>query len=43
MKTINWCRKQVKGIKLVEPNDNLSLQYFETAEESLKVLHNLKK
>jgi len=43
MKKINWCRKQVKGIKLVEPNDNLSLQYFETAEESLKVLHNLKK
>ncbi len=41
MKQINWCKKQEKGIKLVEPNDNLSEEYFKNAEESLRVLRNI--
>lgn len=42
MKKINWCKKQKKGIKIIEPNDNLSQEYFENAEESLRVLRNIK-
>ena len=42
MNKINWCKKQSKGIKLVEPNDNLSEEYFNNAEESLRVLRSIK-
>jgi len=42
MKKISWCKKQDKGVKLVEPNDNLSQEYFENAEESLRVLKSIK-
>lgn len=42
MKKINWCKKQKKGIKLVEPNDNLSEEYYQNSEESLKVLRSIK-
>lgn len=42
MKKISWCKKQTKGIKLIEPNDNLSQEYFKNAEESLRVLRNIK-
>lgn len=42
MVTINWCRKQKKGIKLIEPNDNLSKEYMQTAEETLDVLKSIK-
>lgn len=42
MKGINWCKKQNKGIKLIEPNDNLSQEYYQNAEESLKVLRSIK-
>ena len=38
MSRISWCKKQDKGIKVVEPNDNLSREYFENAEESLRIL-----
>ena len=41
MKKISWCKKQDKGIKLVEPNDNLSDEYYKNAEESLKVLRSI--
>lgn len=41
MKKIGWCKKQEKGIKLTEPNDNLSREYLENAEESLKVLRSI--
>ncbi len=41
MRQINWCKKQDKGIKLVEPNDNLSREYYENAEESLGVLRSI--
>ena len=42
MNKISWCKKQTKGIKLIEPNNNLSQEYFQNAEESLKVLRHIK-
>lgn len=42
MNKISWCKKQERGIKLIEPNDNLSQEYFQNAEESLKVLRSIK-
>ncbi len=41
MNKISWCKKQEKGIKLIEPNDNLSEEYYQNAEESLKVLRSI--
>lgn len=41
MEKISWCKKQPKGIKLIEPNDNLSNEYYENAEESVKVLKSI--
>lgn len=38
MVTIVWCKKQKKGIKLVEANNNLSKEYLDSAEETLKIL-----
>ena len=32
MNKINWCKGKEKGIKLIEPNDNLSAEYYENAE-----------
>jgi len=42
MKKINWCKSQEKGIKLIEPNDNVSQEYFRNAEDSLNVLRSIK-
>ena len=42
MKKISWCKKQERGIKIQEPNNNLSREYYENAEESLKVLRSIK-
>ncbi|MBS3156626.1 hypothetical protein J4442_00435 [Candidatus Woesearchaeota archaeon] len=42
MKKISWCKKQSNGIKIQEPNDNLSDEYYRTAEESMKVLQKIK-
>jgi len=41
MKRINWCKKQARGIKLIKPNENLSNEFYENAEESLKVLRSI--
>ena len=41
MNKINWCKKQENGIKLIEPNANLSEEYYQNAEESLRVLRNI--
>ncbi|MEM3374561.1 MAG: hypothetical protein QXE31_05055, partial [Candidatus Woesearchaeota archaeon] len=38
MVTINWCKKQSKGIKKIEPNENLAKEYIQTAEETLDIL-----
>ena len=42
MKKISWCKKQERGIKIQEPNDNLSQEYYKNAEESIKVLKSIK-
>jgi len=42
MKKISWCKEQKKGIKLIEPNENLSDEYYKNAEESLSVLRSIK-
>src|SRR3989338_7705191 len=41
MNRISWCKKQDKGIKFTEPNNNLSSEYFRNAEESLLVLRSV--
>ncbi len=33
--SLAWCKKQ--GMRLIEPNDNLSEEYFRNAEETLRV------
>ncbi|MCA9488210.1 MAG: hypothetical protein KC516_04600 [Nanoarchaeota archaeon] len=35
MVNLDWCYKQSKGIKFIEPNENLSNQYLKNAEETL--------
>lgn len=42
MVSINWCKKQKKGIELVEPNDNLSEAYFSDADDSVSAMEELK-
>lgn len=42
MEKLKWCKNQRNGIKIQEPNDNLSREYFENAEESMRVLRNIK-
>lgn len=42
MATIEWCKKKKKGIKLIEPNENLFQEYIKTAEETLDVLKSIK-
>jgi uncharacterized protein (UPF0332 family) len=39
MDKINWCKKQDKGIKLVEPNENLAFGYLKMSEDSLGTMN----
>ena len=39
---LNWCCRQPKGLKLSEPNDNLSREYIQSSEETLSVLQDIK-
>ena len=41
MNKISWCKSQNRGIKLTKPNNNLSWEYYQNAEESLKVLRSI--
>ena len=41
MDKLKWCKKQSKGIKLVEPSEEISKEYYQNAEESLKVLRSI--
>lgn len=41
MASLAWCTKQKKGIKLIEPNDNLCAEYMQTAEETLDILKSI--
>tara|TARA_Y100000310_G_scaffold29633_1_gene28181 strand:+ start:9626 stop:10114 length:489 start_codon:yes stop_codon:yes gene_type:complete len=43
MKKIEWCKTKSRGIKKIDPNDNLSEEYLENAEESLEVLRSIHK
>ncbi len=42
MSKISWCKRQSDGIKIKDPNDNLSHEYYQNAEESLRVLRIIK-
>jgi len=42
MATLKWCKRQKRGITIIEPNDNLFSEYIKTAEESLDVLKSIK-
>jgi len=35
MVSLNWCKKQKTGIKLIEPNENLAKEYIKNSEETL--------
>jgi len=39
MVSLKWCCKQKEGIKLIEPNDNLSLSYIKMAENALGTMN----
>lgn len=40
MVSLNWCCNQKNGIKLIEPNENLTREYIKNAEETLFSLKN---
>ena len=42
MVELKWCKNQKKGIKLIQPNENLCKEYIQTAEETLDVLRIIK-
>lgn len=42
MVSIKWCKKKKRGIKLIQPNDNLFQEYIQTAEETLDILKSIK-
>ena len=39
MATINWCRRQSKGLRLIEPNENISESYLKLAESSIGTMN----
>lgn len=39
MVNLKWCCNQKDGIKIIEPNDNLSLGYLKMAEDSLGTMN----
>jgi uncharacterized protein (UPF0332 family) len=42
MASISWCKRQKRGIRLVEPNDNLAKEYLEAAQETLETLKSIR-
>ena len=38
MNKIKWCLSQKTGIRIIEPNDNLSQQYVKSSEENLDMM-----
>ena len=38
MTKLEWCKKQSKGIRVIEPNINVANSYLEKADEALKVM-----
>lgn len=43
MASLDWCKKQNKGIKLIEPNKNLSDEYLANSMETLSLLKDIEK
>jgi uncharacterized protein (UPF0332 family) len=41
-KKLNWCCRQKKGIKIIDPNDNLAKEYITSSEDTLIVLQDIK-
>jgi len=41
MVDLDWCKKQDRGVRLVEPNDNLSREYLRSAKETLIILREI--
>jgi len=41
MVDLDWCKKQSKGIRLIEPNDNLAREYLANASETMTVLREI--
>ena len=41
MADLGWCKKQGRGIKLIEPNENLCKEYLKSAEETLSILKDI--
>jgi len=42
MVSLNWCKNQESGIKIIEPNMHLSEDYMKSAEETLVLLREIK-
>ena len=38
---LSWCFKQRKGLKIVEPNNNLANEYIKSSEETLLILRDI--
>lgn len=43
MISIEWCLKQKKGMKILEPNENVADSYLNMAEDSIRALSKLEK
>jgi len=43
MASIEWCLRQKDGLRIAEPSQNMSDSYIKMAEESIEVLHSIKK
>ncbi len=41
MVSIDWCLRQTKGLRVVEPNENMSNSYLRMAEESVKEIKDI--
>ena len=42
MVSIDWCKKQKRGIEIIEPNPNMADSYIKMAEESIEALNAVK-
>jgi len=39
---MRWCKAKRNSIELIEPNDNLSKEYIDNAEETLLILKTIR-
>jgi len=42
MVNLEWCKKKERGIRMIEPNDNLCKEYLESSEETLSILKDIR-